>query len=319
MKIAYKGCLYEAITGHVIMFHGTSSNNIQSIIDNGMLPNNKKNYDNHDNTSLYSSSTRSLSGSYWTMNPNTASFGAGKSVEKVGGNRSIVIATLDSSGLLGDEDNYNSIVSEAVIDLCSMIGLPTTSEHSILYLTGYASVNGYVDIGRTYGDIIATKITEDKTKKRPYPLFQELLKAVLERKFAHIDPYYENLYKNIVSTYYFEKNNEKIEYSSIKFPKLDKNTVEDNYLDVMEKLTEYYPEYSLREENYGFANGRSKNIIGFDGSSKITAIITLKKWHGGEYIVNYGAVSDEVRDILWKKASIGPEVSELTSNTDEVH
>lgn len=299
------------------MFHGTSSNNIQSIIDKGMLPNHTKNYDKHSATSLYSASTRSLSGSYWTMNPNTASFGAGKSVEKVGGNRSIVIATIDSSGLLGDEDNYNSLVNYSMFDLCSMLGLATTEEHGVLQLMAYATVNGYSNIARQYGDIIASKITEDKSKKRPYAIFEELLKAVVERKFVHTDPYYSTTYRNYVSSYSNEFKNEKLDFNSIQYPKLDKNVVEDNYLDAMEKLTEYYPEYSLREENLGYINGRSKNVIGFEGSSRITAIITLESWHGGKFIVNYGSVSNEVKDILWKKSSIGPEVSEFTSDKNE--
>lgn len=91
-----------------IVFHGTSSVFLKSILKRGVIASSpNQTFDN--NGSILQRSLKSVGGSYWAFDYGTAKLSAYRSEEKHGGFPIIVIAQMHRNSALADEDSINLI------------------------------------------------------------------------------------------------------------------------------------------------------------------------------------------------------------------
>jgi hypothetical protein len=106
----------------VMMFHGTSSALLRSILSNGIMPNPPgKTWAADPHASVYSPSRASLEGSYWTTNLMTSLSSAWNTCKKFGGDRMIVCALIQEQSAFADEDSINTKISFAFNDTMAAI------------------------------------------------------------------------------------------------------------------------------------------------------------------------------------------------------
>lgn len=114
--------LLEVYRQPVVLFHGTSSSFLRSILGQGILPTpDQRVWDKDDNTSSATMSRKSLDGSYWTSNLLTASAAAWNSIKKFPGNRLFVCAQINEQSAFADEDSLNSKISGAYADTAKQL------------------------------------------------------------------------------------------------------------------------------------------------------------------------------------------------------
>lgn len=98
-----------------IMYHGTSSVFLRSILKNGLVPNPAKkrwDADEQENQSVFNRA--SLDGSYWASNYMTASSSATNTRNKFGGNSIILIAQIAEQSSYADEDSIDNDIKSAM-------------------------------------------------------------------------------------------------------------------------------------------------------------------------------------------------------------
>lgn len=97
-----------------LMYHGTDSENLPSILSQGLIPNPKKKvWQDDPHMSFYSPSRESLGGVYLTSNLMTALSSAGKGKTK---RQTIVAVQVQSGNLLADEDSIVYHLNGSVSD-----------------------------------------------------------------------------------------------------------------------------------------------------------------------------------------------------------
>jgi hypothetical protein len=106
----------------VLMFHGTSSTHLRSILKNGILPTpDQKVWTDDPEARMHAFSRESFPGSYWASNLMTAYSAAQNATRKFGGNIIIVMATIAEQSAFADEDSItfaiNLALSETFNDL----------------------------------------------------------------------------------------------------------------------------------------------------------------------------------------------------------
>lgn len=104
-----------------IMYHGTTTEFLRSILKNGIVPNPSKKRWDTDELHQGSFSRASLSGSYWTTNLMTAVSASSNTTRKFGGSSLVVIAQIAQQSAYADEDNLNSDIFWALQDVMKIL------------------------------------------------------------------------------------------------------------------------------------------------------------------------------------------------------
>lgn len=97
--------------GPVVMFHGTSSVFLRSILKQGFIPDpREKTWSDDPNAGWHRASRASLPGTYFTENVMTAISSSTNTIKKVGGNPIYVVALIQQRSGLVDEDQIVNLI-----------------------------------------------------------------------------------------------------------------------------------------------------------------------------------------------------------------
>lgn len=264
----------------IIVYHGTSINNLPSILSQGLIPNPKERKWAFDSDASFGMPSRqSLEGIYITTNLMTA-ISSAPIKEKL-----IVIAQVQPRALFADEDTVTGAVS----------GIPASDnaffqERGIaqLYLALKTNTNQeYLnDVKQRYIEIGMRKLVSmlnfdihSNLKQRLGEILNSLFYVALNRSAAYID---EDTVRDM-KMYYNKLGNFEIP---------DKLQAENEYSKWMDKLTRTLKSAAhpdKRADNFQI-NGRLLAPIGYSGKNKILAIV---KEVDRETEVVYGEVPDQ--------------------------
>jgi hypothetical protein len=268
-----------------IWYHGSLSHNLQSIMQNGLLPNSEKNWDN-DSGSLGLPSRDSYGGIYFSRNIVTA-FGSPRVEKGRGDSVLIVICQLQPNTFYLDEDA-----------LTTQIGLPlgySKSYSTSLLVTNYliATQPNVSEYARTHNDMDKFKkeyvqecLRNFKSKfktvgikfhpdleERLTNLLPEMWLAALKRLVAHAvttmsDTTYWMLYNQVI-----DREQEKIPDKSTLFPSVEEGESE------FRKLAEQFTRTLRllgRYINTFNPTVRVNSPVGFNGANRIIGIIEVQ-------------------------------------------
>jgi len=290
-----------------IMYHGTSSKFLKSILNKGIQaePKNKR-WEDDPGVTHYTSSRVSLLGSYWTTNIMTAISSAGNTQDKFGGNRIIVIAQIVAKTAFADEDDVRTKINYA---MTKAIG----DELGSISVDQYPFVFGAFESDSSMKNQIIDNFSNELHKRlqtnEKQPINKNLLKQVFDtaftRSIAHSfknDEYwalkrFADGFKRFAKDY--EKAGEEIEEkyysggSSVPFEWKNVQKAEKDFLDAQEKLTRYYPKTALDKDEFNRTLRMPKDI-GFEGRSKIIGIVEFIDPNNLKII--YGEVPTQFKD-----------------------
>jgi hypothetical protein len=264
----------------IIMYHGTSSKFLRSIMINGIVPNPKEktwalDADYHSGNQ---DSRISLAGSYWTSNFMTASSAAHNTMLKFGGKKLLIIAQINEQSGLADEDSIKSYVKEAIVTMAHQIFPGIMADAYVLFMYTFAEKP---ELYKKAGEIFAaalhkylikvTRWNDDSEYNIKIPfdqirlikIFQDYLLKPIAYYKASIDKREYNIYRSDIET---------IVEKGIKIPSVqeaDEAVLQDwNWLTTRYRATAFKP-----TSGYNMHTMRNLLPIGFRGNNRILAIV----------------------------------------------
>lgn len=272
----------------IIMYHGTSTKFLRSILKNGVLPSSKeKVWADDPDANIDSFSRASIGGSYWTSNLLTAKSSSRNATRKFDGNSLIVVAQIAESSSFADEDsimwNLKNAYQSAVRELFG--GIYAEAVH--IYAHGL-----YDDqkIRNKFFDAFKTSFHERSTENSPkVPMPDSLLEntciALLDRYIAYTvagrgrlsswggtKDLKDELFKHV------DNKPEKI---------LTTSESEQNLQHWVDKLTRYYRESAYKDSGKFSHTLRTEQPVTFRGANKIINILEILP-DNSSIIVHYG-------------------------------
>jgi hypothetical protein len=112
---------YAVFRKPIVMYHGTSSKFLRSIMVNGIVPKPKQKTWETDPNRGGQETRVSLTGSYWASNFLTASSAAHNAMLKFGGKKIYVIAQINEQSNLADEDSIKPCIRFAFSDMAKQL------------------------------------------------------------------------------------------------------------------------------------------------------------------------------------------------------
>lgn len=268
----------------IYMYHGTSYDNLQSILSQGLISNPiNKVWQTDDAASFLFPSRTSVGGIYFTKNILTAiSSASNASKGKHSKDGIIVIAEIKPNSLLADEDVLPSSLSQ--------VRMPNAAPHEMIscYLWGYLHVDptnpDLISAQDLYINICIQRIKESlkineaqdlhpKLERRLKDLFQNGFNIALARQISHVDDYsYQSGISRVL------ERNQNVE-------KPNKSDAEAAYRKYLDQVTKILKTFAISEisREYGLRSGRVDGNIGYYGGNRIVGI--LKLFHAPSYKV----------------------------------
>lgn len=257
------------------MLHGTATSRLNSILKTGISANPTEKVWDVDSSELASghqSSMASLYGSYWTNDFGIAYFSAGRTVNKIGGARLIVVANIAIQSAYADEDNILRIV-ESELDKWTrnlLSGYVSTWEKK------YQNTEIKDELIRIFSEYVHPNLTKNPKHPIDLNLFEKLVSAFINRKIAHY---------NLEEFKHEHSENDGVNRTQLqKFKNIIHDT-EQKYTEAKELLTRRYRETAMDQDQYS-ATLRYPHDIAYAGASKITHLIEIGK--DGSAILHYG-------------------------------
>lgn len=249
-----------------IMFHGTSTAFLQSILKNGMVPTPKsKSWDVDPDVSLNSQSRVSLEGSYWTTNLLTATSSAWRTSNKFKGEELIIIAQVQEQQAYADEDSVTYKINSA---FSTSMGSSMYSERpDLLAQTYYDNPTHIQDAKKKFSDTLHKGLTNNLKKPIPEQIFDNLFDSYVLRIISHGEK--ESGGKEWYSPLYRVKNKPET------IPSV--NQAETSLLAQKDKITKYYNESAIETPNSWNHTLRITEPVTYSGSNKILFIIERDK------------------------------------------
>lgn len=261
-----------------IMFHGTSTAFLHSILKNGMVPAPKsKSWDEDPDVSLYSQSRVSLEGSYWTTNLLTATSSAWRTSNKFKGEELIIIAQVQEQQAYADEDSVTYKINSA---FSTSMGSSMYNERpDLLAQTYYDNPTHIQDAKKKFAETMHSGLTDNPKKPIPEQIFDNLFDSYVLRIIAHGEK--ESGGKEWYSPLYRVKNKPET------IPSV--NQAENSLLAQKDKITKYYSESAIETPNSWNHTLRITEPVTYSGSNKILFIIERdKKLHNLPLKLHYG-------------------------------
>lgn len=267
-----------------IMYHGTSSKHLQSILKNGVLPNPKDkvwgDINDGDYLNTFSFSRASLQGSYWTNNLMTSISSAGQAKRSIGSDYSklIIVAQIAKQSAFSDEDNYMSILFRAMADTYQKVynrkspltGEATMKSIALSYFTDLDK--GREQVGKqqwveTFGKLLHEYISENPARQPiNWSLMKDLFETILLRTLIHE--------KKNSSKWMKDKWVEA--YESIHGEiTITPTEIEYQLHEIREKLTRVY-RGGARSNNF-MASSRITEPVTFRGSNRILMVVEIRQ------------------------------------------
>lgn len=247
----------------VLAFHGTSSNNLQKILKNGLQANPKKRvYDSDSSRNKFDVDVTTYGGVYMAFEPDTA-IGAGyKASDKFGGQPLLVVLRVQPKSLHSDEDEYTYFLNDISAHLYS----PTRAFPHIwdMYNTlvnggSEEEINDLLSFAKIWADEKYRRIMSGKGNN---PKFRELAE---ERLALDIFPALVKRHAAYVSPYSWDQYTKDIDL---------KQPTEDEAEETFRNAIDNFIKKVKRVEHLRTGStARSISDIGFKGRNKIIAIL----------------------------------------------
>lgn len=261
-----------------IMFHGTSTAFLQSILKNGINPTPKtKSWDSDPDVSVYSQSRVSLGGSYWTSNLLTATSSAWRTSNKYEGNELLIIAQIQQQQAHADEDSVTFKINHSYAT--AMGSTMYLERPDLLAQTFYDNITHIEDSKKKFADIVHNNLTKNEKKPIPVNLLNDLFDSFSIRIIAHGEK--DSGGKEWHSPLHRVRN------KPSHIPSV--NEAEADLLSQKDKITKYYSESAI-ETPYSFNHTlRITEPVTYSGANKILFIIEIdKKLHNIPLKLHYG-------------------------------
>lgn len=262
------------------MYHGTSSNNLPSILSQGLISNpDKKVWETDEYSSFDIPSRASVGGIYFTKNLRIAIYSANNATkDRSKESRIIIIAEIKPGSLLADEDIISS--------LAAGVRMPNASPSSMIscHLWSYLHVdptnsdlisaqNHYID---NSVNVIKEKLEYEGKKlnsnleNRLKNIFEQGFKVALKRQVSHVDKHW---YRDSVNTILHDN---KVPFEE-KIIQPDKGESEKEYNEYLDKITRVLRPLAISEieRSSGLRSGRVSQNVGYSGGNKIIGILKL--------------------------------------------
>jgi len=266
--------LLEAKKPARLMYTGTSSQFLRSILKNGIVPNPKKRTWQHDrDTSKDHESLVSLPGSYWTSSYGTASMSAGDTCNRFGGEKMIVIARIQTQSAKADEDSITGIVKRAYV---KALGFDPSFLPDILVKLYYDDRERYNDLKKQFLEAAHEYLTDNKSKPVPKRLLSDLFDTRTLRIIAYVSDDQE-LFRYLV-------------HKPKSLP--DRDEFEQKLLHMKDQLTSYYRE-SAENDMLSSHTLRITEPVKYRGANRIINIVIIP---------DFGSTKPEPLEIMY-----GPE------------
>jgi hypothetical protein len=250
----------------IVMYHGTSSEFLSSILKHGMIPNpKKKKWDTDPDVSLTTQSRASLEGSYWTSNLLTATSSGSNTTNKFGGETILIIANIQTGSAKADEDN---VTYELKYQYDKAFGGSYSSNPKLVADVYYDSKEYYDKAKDKFITNVHNNLKDNPNQPQPSELLSDIFDASTLRIIAHGiadakgDEYWSPIYR--------VKNKPTI-------PPTVSET-ENNLLMLKDKLTRYYRSSASNKNVDQFSHTlRITEPITFSGANRITHILKIPK------------------------------------------
>jgi hypothetical protein len=262
-KLSVNFLKLAALKEPIYLYHGTSSNNIQSILSSGLLSNTKKRaWESDDDASFGGRSRQSLQGIYLTNNLLTAYSAAGNAGNKGKGPKVILIIEISPTSLYADEDSLGAFSYPLKNDNEKIIAeiFAAYTKYGADSETVSHFFNEYKDKIKFWFEYNEIKANKNLLNRLDNILFDVFISAVL-RKAAYLEDY---IYRSVMFNYY--KNPED-------FPKRpEKSKAESDYKrqeDILSRILKH-----IGQKGEFNSTSRVINDIGFNKPGyRIVAII----------------------------------------------
>jgi len=290
-----------------IMYHGTSSNFLDSVLSQGLIPNPPKRYwddggDKPDHLPANVMPDTTVGGVYFSSSISAANNAAEDSAEKFGGTPMIVIAQIQRKSAYADEDDMSfgllSLIDELKRDVKILRGGSEVSQNN--YLFGYITALGQDAsyIYDTYAKLINDKYGNEKT---PPDLdgASLALNAILYSMFSKSGNYEKRLFDDGFSDGYHRLNKEDPTRRQLRKarPEIDTRSAYQLWIKAQDRLTRRYKNIATNYADHGGSSTlRLMEPVDYSGSNKIIGIITIPE--RGKLQLEYGAVPDSMSNEL---------------------
>ena len=246
-----------------IMFHGTSTKFLRSILKNGIQPRPKEKTWADDEQQVQQSFSRaSLEGSYWSSNLMTATSSASNTRRKVGGDDLLVIAQIAEQSAYADEDLIGYALSQSLNNTVHDMHPGIRQDfYMVLGHDLYDEPKNKERVQTVFRDHLHQLLGGIEKHEPNKEFFNELLDTLVKRSIA-----YE--FKSGMSRDLWIKN----------VPDLPSiSDIERHVNDLREQLTRSYRATALDRSQFSH-NLRIALPVGFSGSNKILQILEIPKW-----------------------------------------
>lgn len=246
-----------------IMYHGTSTKFLRSILKNGIQPHpTQKTWADDEQQVQQSFSRASLEGSYWSGNLMTATSSASKTRRKFGGNDLLVIAQISEQSAYADEDLLDFALLQALNNTVASIHPGIRRDfHMVLGHDLYDEPKNKDRVQKVFRDNLHELLGGSEKHEPNKEFFNELLDTLVKRSMA-----------------YERKSGMSLDRWIINVPDLPSiSDIEQHVNRLREQLTRSYRATALDRSQFSH-NLRIALPVGFSGSNKILQILELHQW-----------------------------------------
>jgi hypothetical protein len=304
----------------VMMYHGTSSTFLRSILKNGIVPNPNDRLWSGDSekTSVLNPSQESIpNSSYWTTNFGTAYASAGRTVDRYKGNRLIVIGLMMPESMIGDEDDV-SYIMEGAIDDSGILGWGTFEKamqvRAILDVNPNNAVIQKI-LNNAHQNLVIIKRLPETTRKPEKSFFMQWLEKTLDRILSYYTEYsVYDMKREYQKGLEFDHRITREEEDQLWEPEWfeehvlstfkDSKAAEKDLITFFDTVTRKYKNLAKRSRMQSvssFATARITDTVAFSGRNRIICIFSIREnerdddW-GNDYdmAVHYGTLPKEV-------------------------
>ena len=247
-----------------IMYHGTSTKFLRSILKQGVQPHPKEKTWADDEQQVQQSFSRaSLEGSYWSGNLMTATSSASNTRRKFGGNDLLIIAQIAEQSAYADEDLVNFALLQSLNNTVAEMHPGIRRDfHMVLGHDLYDNPATKDRVQKVFRNQLHELLGGSSKHEPNIDFFNELLDTLVKRSIA-----YE--FKSGMSRDSWIKN----------VPDLPSiSDIEQHVKHLREQLTRSYRTTALDRSQFSH-NLRIPLTVGFSGSNKILQILEITPWH----------------------------------------
>lgn len=277
-----------------LMYHGTTSEVLRSILKQGVMPfPEKRAWAADDNVHAHQTSRVSVGGSYWTVNLSTARLSAIHAKKTLGGkNRLIVAAMIQQQSAYSDEDSVNFPLNQALKWVTSRsFGVPDPAWMAGIFFHAGEGKNRELAITTFIEKFMEGINRRDKNNYTlPRDKAAAIFRAAILRQLSHMSP---NERERILSRYDVE---------GLHVPSSEEAEAE--FLRLKGDLSRTY-KVDVYGRDLHLTTLRIEQPVGYRGANHVTAVIELVEHplgdgHKDYFVLHYGAMPEDFRQ-QWRE------------------